>query len=53
VRRISAHGGSKLRKPQFLFWRELYFHVILPSSFHRITRLGIYPVDWGGDIATE
>jgi putative transposase len=23
------------------------------SSFHRMVRLGVYPIDWGGDIAEE
>jgi putative transposase len=23
------------------------------SSFHRMARLGIYPLDWGGDVATD
>ena len=23
------------------------------SSFHRMVRLGIYPLDWGGDVATD
>ena len=23
------------------------------SSFHRMVRLGVYPLDWGGDVATD